>query len=447
MLALRDQENLLHGHQTAAAAKPPSQPTKNGPTNPPSRKAPKTPFKLPLNDENAPAALGGRSVGKANGATVLGTKKGGMGDRGAFVTPMGPRIRLPLGLKTTNAKAKAFQTPAPVPTADANQKTQRRSASARRPKSVAIRAETVKVEVKDDENTLQEEDTEYMPPKPIDLPDYPEDFPQDMEYPQFRNGNLMRGVHAAYFNPVDEHGITLLDKRLEEGKKQADKEFDEQMERIIEDMPLYGVNVPEFPGDEIAVAAQKQKEAEVEPMKKTVTHDHKPMARLIKPIQTGKGPSTKVSQEAATLLSFKPPHQAKPRPEPVKKNPRAPALQPKGVKATSTPRQTHHNAGAATSRTTIGYAKGRAASASMQAPKKPTGAVSATRSSSTTAIPSVSSQKLPPLFTAEEWGRMTKYDPSKDNVEDEDLEPALRGLTLSAAMRDEEAEEDFVLQW
>lgn len=76
MLAVRDQENLVHAHQTAAAGKPLNQGTK--------QLQPKTPFKVPLNDENGPLALGK-------------TVKGGAGkqnenakpSKDAFVTPSG----------------------------------------------------------------------------------------------------------------------------------------------------------------------------------------------------------------------------------------------------------------------------------------------------------------------------------------------------------------------
>ena len=92
MLAARDQENLVHGHQAAAASKPLNQGTRQlAPKTP--GKAPKTPFKLPLNDENNAGGLGGgkaglKTHGKGNENMVLGAK-GGLGDKNAFVTPMG----------------------------------------------------------------------------------------------------------------------------------------------------------------------------------------------------------------------------------------------------------------------------------------------------------------------------------------------------------------------
>ena len=95
MLAARDQENLIHGHQTAAASKPLNQGVRQlAPKTP--GKAPKTPFKIPLNDENNAGGLGVGKGGlktqsKGNENIIPGAMKGGMGDKSAFVTPMGIR--------------------------------------------------------------------------------------------------------------------------------------------------------------------------------------------------------------------------------------------------------------------------------------------------------------------------------------------------------------------
>ena len=94
MLAARDQENLVHGHQAAAAAKPLNQGAKQLAPKTPGNKVPKTPFKIPLNDENGPAGFGGGKTGLKTGARgnenfmTIG-KKGGLADKNTFVTPLG----------------------------------------------------------------------------------------------------------------------------------------------------------------------------------------------------------------------------------------------------------------------------------------------------------------------------------------------------------------------
>ena len=83
MLAARDQENLVHGHQQAAASKPLNQGTRQLPPKTPGQRVPKTPFKVPLNDENGQGPFGGIKTGlKANGK--------GNENLTAFKTPLGP---------------------------------------------------------------------------------------------------------------------------------------------------------------------------------------------------------------------------------------------------------------------------------------------------------------------------------------------------------------------
>lgn len=92
MFASLDKENLMHGHQTAAASKPLNQTVKYLPPKTPSNRVPKTPFKIPLNDENGPPRFGklgleANSRGNENLTTVGG--KGGFLQKNAFITPLG----------------------------------------------------------------------------------------------------------------------------------------------------------------------------------------------------------------------------------------------------------------------------------------------------------------------------------------------------------------------
>lgn len=92
LAAHHDVENRVHSQQTAAAAKPLNQGVKGFGARTPGNKAPKTPFKVPLNDENL-VAKGAKSVFKPNAKgneNVLQSSKkiGGLG-KDAFVTPAG----------------------------------------------------------------------------------------------------------------------------------------------------------------------------------------------------------------------------------------------------------------------------------------------------------------------------------------------------------------------
>jgi hypothetical protein len=93
MLAARDQENLVHGHQQAAASKPLNQGTRGAPPKTPGNRYPKTPLKIPLHDENAPTGFGQKFVlatkGKGLENMTIGGKKEANFDKNAFVTPSG----------------------------------------------------------------------------------------------------------------------------------------------------------------------------------------------------------------------------------------------------------------------------------------------------------------------------------------------------------------------
>ena len=68
-------------------------------------------------------------------------------------------------MKTTNAKAKAFQTPAPPPAENDLGKTNQKSMSARKAKPRISHAEMAKLEVLGDKDVLEEREIEYMPPR------------------------------------------------------------------------------------------------------------------------------------------------------------------------------------------------------------------------------------------------------------------------------------------
>jgi hypothetical protein len=152
MLAARvDQENLVHEQQTAAAAKPLKQGLRGFNAKTPGNKAPKTPFKVPLNDENAQFNPG---------KTILKTNGKGLDKISAFVTPAGPRNRTALGNKTTNAKANVFKTPGNKNAEASPIKGQKTgSPRLRRAKLKVLNQEVVEPE------SEEEVDIEYMPPK------------------------------------------------------------------------------------------------------------------------------------------------------------------------------------------------------------------------------------------------------------------------------------------
>ncbi|KAL9616470.1 MAG: hypothetical protein Q9160_008665 [Pyrenula sp. 1 TL-2023] len=247
MLAARDQENLVNTHQTAAARKPLNQGNGQLHAKTPGAKAPKTPFRVPLNDENNASIFNGgktgglKGVGKGN-ENVLQTGKGdGKLDRNAFVTPLGPRTRAPLGMKTTNAKTHVLQTPAPPATSKPLLKTNKKPSSILSKSKVTIaQPEPTLTDVlsQEDESDSDVPEPEYAPPNPTPLPDPPFDFGYDETFPQFQGANLTRGFGALYSEPCDAEGVPL---RVREQEKR-DKENLERIDKEIQEMHEADVN-------------------------------------------------------------------------------------------------------------------------------------------------------------------------------------------------------------
>ncbi|KAK8180242.1 hypothetical protein HDK77DRAFT_455802 [Phyllosticta capitalensis] len=237
LAAHQDQENIAAAHHNAAAAKPLNHGIKGyAGAKTPANKAPKTPFKVPLNDENGTTKAGKNLLktggkGGENQLMPTGKKLGAPADNSAFVTPAGPRNRAPLGMKTTNAKARAFVTPAPKTVEPGSAKTGARN-SASRPQRSKVKVHQASPQAHTAHK--EERDVEYMPPREVPLPDDPEDWPSDMKYPMLEGKNLMRGIWETYYDPVDDNGVRRSEKREAEQKAKQDARDEILMAKSIE---------------------------------------------------------------------------------------------------------------------------------------------------------------------------------------------------------------------
>lgn len=393
MLAARDQENLVHGHQAAAASKPLNQGTRQVPPKTPGNKIPKTPFKLPLNDENGNGGLGGGKTGlqlnRKGNENFMAGKKGGLTDNNAFVTPMGPRSRAPLGMKTTNAKTKAFQTPAPGSENDLG-KTNQKSVSARKPKPRVSHAEMTKLEILGDKDELEEREIEYMPPRPkgkataifttihahdiIDLPDYPDDIPHDLNLSMFKDGNMMRGAMGYFATRIEEDGLSHVQREEQRRQKiwdRADRREEARLQRDMDSMPIPCIHYPECASELCKDTVEARKAAEEQYQKVLVAINAETAPREKKPAT--KGLSIIKSKTAAATLSQPKVSASAPKATTKPSAPSAKARlntslvsRPKKAPTVSNPSPMRHSAATAASKTTIGYSKGRAASATLR---------------------------------------------------------------------------------
>ncbi|KAI1614628.1 hypothetical protein EDD36DRAFT_474499 [Exophiala viscosa] len=231
MLAARDQENLVHTRQTAAAGKPLNQNIRALQAKTPGNL--KTPFRASKNDENQPFAFKGQQKNGKDGPGKL--------DKNTFVTPLAPRNRAPLGAKTTNAKAHVFQTPAPAPLTTKPNRTAQKQSTARRSgrsKIAVAQAEPVETDVLAKRQEEEDEpDYGYAPPPPVALPDLPLDFNCEDFPPPLTRQELLQELDERYASPKDENGISLrLKKEEEENRRFEEKRIRESLKVL--DTPI-----------------------------------------------------------------------------------------------------------------------------------------------------------------------------------------------------------------
>ena len=342
-------------------------------------------------------------------------------------------------MKTTNAKATAFQTSGPLLERDL-EKTQTKQASTRRPKKV-IHADSVKLEVHGDESPLAEREIEYCPPKPKDLPYESDVFPSNCLNTQYlKNGNLMRGIYKTYHDTVDENGLSRLEREYEAAYQKLAKDGEERILKMMEEEWTIG-DVPET-FRHLRKKQSPMQESKPQQPKSTVTT---------------KGPATIALRKAASALSVAPksaplqPKATKAAPKPSFLSRPKPALFP----IASTASTMRHAAATATSRSTIGYTKGRSASDALHsqqgARKTALGAKKVgglTRSVSN--MSHSSDVTITPARFAQEREQELEYrNPSflkAFEVDDDELEPGLRGALPECLRRpDNDDDEEFVM--
>jgi hypothetical protein len=344
-------------------------------------------------------------------------------------------------MKTTNAKAKAFQTPG-GPSADkAPEKTQFRPTSARPQKLKLAHAETVKLEIHGDElGSLDGTEVEYCPPRPNNLP-YESDIFIEGE-PNFdilKDPNQRRAWQRSLYIQADSNGVSKRERQLEESLAKALKETDEKILKAVEEDEFTIGDLPEL--------SMGKKRQENKPAK--------PAEQQIRKVggEYSRGPGTITSRRAASALAIAP----KLAPAPVKAS--KPFTAPYNpsflVRSKKTPLPTnaastmYHNAVVATSKSTIGYRKGRTASSvlnmSYEPPARP--AVGLARSHSNLSMGSDST--ITPARLAkkqgdsEDWRKLAFL--GAFDTDDDDLEPGLRGALPDCLRNDEDTEEEFVM--
>ena len=216
-------------------------------------------------------------------------------------------------------------------------------------------------------------------------------------------------------------------------------------------MPLLGINVPEFPGEDTIEDMIRKRKMEHERKPKAGEAASKPANALRKPLST-KGPATVTAKKAAAALS-------QPLQPSTAQRQQAAATTAKSKMPSSilsakmkTPQPTNpskmrHAAAVTASRTTVGYSKGRATSSTIKQsilPKTGTTGGPPVEIPNTTLAPATYIQRygIPPAGS-EMWMRCFRH--GCFNEDDDGLEDALQGVTPADLYEEDEAELDFQL--
>ncbi|OOQ90828.1 hypothetical protein PEBR_02781 [Penicillium brasilianum] len=342
MLALRDQENLVNTHQTAAAAKPLNQGINKIP--------PKTPGKsVPLNDENNPRAFGK--------GTIKGSKsrqENGKPALNAFVTPGETKHRAVLGNKTTNLKTNAFKTPGPFGGTSKPEKTNnRRTSTAQRIKKAAPVTQQAQAKVYIEAAHDEVPDIEYMPPKATALSDEPDDVTYDTTFPQFKPQNRALGLESVYGKQeIGSDGLTKRQRKFQEDSVKCDKMINETIMKQL---------------DNISFSERTEDAAVSIPKSRLQSTHRRAPSTSVRP--TRQIPTIR-SREAAAALAAPRPSSAPVRTVAVPKSRVASAasvLMPqKKSRAPTNPSSMRSTAATVTSNSTVGYSKGRSVSSTLR---------------------------------------------------------------------------------
>ena len=300
----------------------------------------------------------------------------------------GPRTRAPLGLKTTNAKARPLRTPAGPPAAakDGWEKPKHSagpgSATARRAKSKPAQVESAKVEIAAESDVERDErEIEYMPPKAkgetalqlpmraslladlvqqLDLPDCPEDIiPPDIDYSALKGPNLTRGWYSTFCNPVGDDGLTRSERQLRQHHKELDDEFDRQMLKALDD-------IGSADDDTDGATARRFDRQRSAPSKDDSVRAAKLLSKRpgVASTKTATMARTAAAKDSSKPRTRKLPLAVSSRPAPTASNLKKAQVPPAPPTASKTS-QMRHAAAVSASKTTLGYAKGRVASSSL----------------------------------------------------------------------------------
>ena len=273
-----------------------------------------------------------------------------------------------------------------------------------------------------------------------------------MDFSMFEKGGLTRGYWGYYLNRPGPDGLSHLQREEQERQKvwdKHDKIMEATIQRDIDSAPIPCIHNPECPGEECKASIEAKKTAEAKWKKTVATLEYKqePAPRKL---QENKGPSTLTSKSAAMALSQARPTSVAPKQKVPSTKPQFPSSVLSRRQKTpppSNPSPMRHTAAAVNSKNTMGYSKGRAASAALRKTVLPKKELPTLEAPDQTLAPAIYIQRYgEPRLGSEMWFRC-KSAGCFDSDEDEGLEDGLKGIIPESLLMDEEAERDFAFTW
>lgn len=202
---------------------------------------------------------------------------------------IGTRNRAPLGNKTTNAKAKNGQLAGVKNIAQDIEQTQLKP-TAQKPKQRPVDLAPLEIRLKEDQKTVeqQEDEPEYAPPVPKDLPYESDCFSKDMfTFEGLKKDNILKGYYQHFYNPIDDDGVSRQDREFAETMKKVAKKAEEKNKQETDALTF---NIDDM----------SDSEAQVKPALKTAMATSS--EQKIKGIRA-RQPSSLASRRAASALS------------------------------------------------------------------------------------------------------------------------------------------------
>jgi hypothetical protein len=335
----------------------------------------------------------------------------------------GPRTRAPLGVKTTNAKGQAFQTPSLAQPTKKPDETKRPPSTRKSIKSKIIVAPIERADA--DLLVVEEDDVpdiEYAPPPPVELPDPPEVFEYDQSFPQFKGSNICRGFGEIYLTqPTDERGVPLSFREYEEKCARYDKEVERQIKESPDHMPDLGAELDKKV-DAMIAAGPRCKEPEDSKI------------------------DTMRARRAADALSHSkvPPVAMKPTAGSLQKSKRATfsVLNSRNLPGPSNPSPMRHVAAEVVSKNTIGFPKARHAPSIIPSRTKQPISNAETTSKSPISQSEIHPARFRELYGnppegSDMWIRLRQHEISMEDVVEYDVAGDWHGTNLFAPEEDD----------